>query len=394
MIDPDVKYNILSIDGGPAAPVQIRLLRKIEEKFPGFLAATDMFTGTSDGAMLAAFLASRLPKNNDQAKLISLDVLDDAIQFSNLTIHALQPRPWSFVRFVTGVGPLIESKRLEAVLQHAFGSMKVKDLERLILITAYDCNKWKMANFTNVKHISYQADALLYEAILASAALPMYAPVYQGSSGTRFLDGVFVANNPSLLAAGTLLNSVWLDNHFAENTTEWQQLVARLRVLSLGLGEVNATYQRPIDSIPTLWQQACGTDWRQHSPFALKWGWWQWLVQRPTLLASILHHSQSGATKLECEMFLAPMNHHRYTPPSETITVVIDVARRNADNVIQAAERCVEDIWTNYADLTVGFGSDNHTSNMLKFVDKRWMKKAGEEESLSDEEDGAHVNPT
>ncbi|HMY18935.1 MAG TPA: hypothetical protein PKA58_21560, partial [Polyangium sp.] len=62
MPDSQETFTILSIDGGPAAPVQVRMLRKVEERYPGFLASTDMFAGTSDGAMVGMFLASRLPK--------------------------------------------------------------------------------------------------------------------------------------------------------------------------------------------------------------------------------------------------------------------------------------------------------------------------------------------
>ena len=307
MLDPDVKYNILSMDGGPAAPVQIRILRKIEAKYPGFLAETDMFAGTSDGAVLTAFLASRLPEDKAEAKRISLDIIDDAIQLSNITIRALQPRPWSMLQFMTGFGPLVEYRRMEAALQYAFGDMKIKDINRRILIASYDCNNWTMGNFTNVDILSKQADMPVYEAILASASLPLYAPVYRASNGRKFLDGVFVGNNPSLVATGTLLQSIWLTHHFAENTTEWHKIVERVRILSMGVGEVHAEAQRPIESIPSLCQQLFGIDWLEEHDGSLRWGWWQWLLERPALLASIVYHSQSAATALEGICFSRPI---------------------------------------------------------------------------------------
>ncbi|HMY18934.1 MAG TPA: patatin-like phospholipase family protein [Polyangium sp.] len=379
MLDPDVKYNILSMDGGPAAPVQIRILRKIEAKYPGFLAETDMFAGTSDGAVLTAFLASRLPEDKAEAKRISLDIIDDAIQLSNITIRALQPRPWSMLQFMTGFGPLVEYRRMEAALQYAFGDMKIRDINRRILIASYDCNNWTMGNFTNVDILSQQADMPVYEAILASASLPLYAPVYRASNGRKFLDGVFVGNNPSLVATGTLLQSIWLTHHFAENTTEWHKIVERVRILSMGVGEVHAEAQRPIESIPSLCQQLFGIDWLEEHDGSLRWGWWQWLLERPALLASIVYHSQSAATALEGDMFLTPYNHHRYAPPSNTISVVFDLARRNADKVIQEAEQCAEELWANDARRTKGFGSDNPTTNMLRFIKHRWMKPGGQE---------------
>lgn len=379
MLDPDVKYNVLSMDGGPAAPVQIRILRKIEEKYPGFLAETDMFAGTSDGAVLTGFLASRLPANKAEAKRISLDIIDDAIELSNITIRALQPRPWSVMRFMTGFGPLVEYRRLEAALQYAFGDMKIKDIDRKILIAAYDCNNWTMGNFTNLDILSKQADMPVYEAILASASLPLYAPVYRASNGRKFLDGVFVANNPSLVATGTLLHSIWLTHHFADNTTDWHKIVERVRILSMGVGEVHADTQRPIDSIPSLWQQFLGIDGLEGHDGPLHWGWWQWFIQRPTLLPSIINHSQSAATALEGDMFLTPYNHHRYAPPSSTISVLIDLARRNADMVIQEAEECAEELWANDAQRTKGFGSNNPTANMLRFIEHRWMQPVGHE---------------
>jgi hypothetical protein len=50
----DNGYRILSFDGGPNTLSYLGCLLALEEQVPGFLARTDLFAGTSDGAFAAA----------------------------------------------------------------------------------------------------------------------------------------------------------------------------------------------------------------------------------------------------------------------------------------------------------------------------------------------------
>ncbi|HMY14958.1 MAG TPA: hypothetical protein PKA58_01455, partial [Polyangium sp.] len=124
-------YNILSLDGGPAGMLQVRMLRKLEDAVPGFLAATDVFVGTSFGSMIMLFLASRMPDDREQAIKLSPAILDDAIQFSNQIMLAMQPTLASAAKFLLGIGPITTSQRLRAVLEGAIGDMRMRDLTRM-----------------------------------------------------------------------------------------------------------------------------------------------------------------------------------------------------------------------------------------------------------------------
>ena len=53
------KYIILSLDGGGIRGITtLQLIKRIEARFPGFLASVDMFAGSSTGGITAAYLAT------------------------------------------------------------------------------------------------------------------------------------------------------------------------------------------------------------------------------------------------------------------------------------------------------------------------------------------------
>lgn len=373
-------FNILSIDGGPAAPVQVRMLRRIEERFPGFLASTDMFAGTSDGAMVGMFLASRLPKDYEAAKRISLDLLDDAIEFSNATIRALQPNASAMARFVMGTRPLIDSTRLERVLDDAFGDMKIAHIERSALVTSLDCDTWQPTNFIKIRNdYSLNCTGTICEAILASAALPMYTPVYRAADGHRHLDGVFVANNPSLFAATTVLPLLMRpDQHLLLNPPpplSQTDALQTLRILSLGLGEDNAATMRAIDSLPTLLQKLLNLTPPKPTRAPLQWGWFDWVVNRPTVLPGMLHHAQNAVTDWECNALFDKTNYFRYAPVGPTVSVVWDVAQRHAEKVLHNADVLAKEQWAK-RDIPPNLLDGGHHllfPRMLEWLRTQWL---------------------
>ncbi len=368
-------FNILSIDGGPAAPVQVRMLRRIEERFPGFLASTDMFAGTSDGAMVGMFLASRLPKDYEAAKRISLDLLDDAIEFSNATIRALQPTAGAMARFVMGTRPLIDSTRLERVLDDAFGDMKIAHIERSVVVTSLDCDTWQPANFIKIRNdYSLNCSGTICEAILASAALPMYTPVYRAADGHRHLDGVFVANNPSLFAATTVLPLLMRPEQYMLPNAPLSQTDAlqTLRILSLGLGEDHAATMRAIDSVPTLLQQLLNLPPHKPTHAPLQWGWFDWVVNRPTVLPGMLHHAQNAVTDWECTALFDTTNYFRYAPVGPTVSVVWDVAQRHAEKVLHNADALAAEQWAK-RDLPLDLDGVPQCPLMLEWLRKQWL---------------------
>lgn len=378
MPDKQGTFTILSIDGGPAAPVQVRILRKIEEDYPGFLASTDMFAGTSDGAMVAMFLASRLPKDYEQAKQKSRNILDDAIEFSNATVRALEPTLGGMAWFTTGTRPLIQLNRLERILDDAFGDMMVTDIERSALVTSFDCGTWQPANIIKIEDYHLNCNGTIREAILGSSALPMYTPVYRAADGHQHLDGVFVANNPSLFSATCFLDLRVRPQYYSLTTAPLSQdeAMAKLRILSLGLTEANTAIREPVETRPTLLQQWLKLPPGKPTRGPLEWGFCNWIVQRPGILPSMFHQAQNSMTAWECTALFDTSRYFRYAPLGPTVSVVWDIARRHAGKFLRDADHLAIEEWAGRdtrKDKSKPLLGRRQVQEMLDWVGSQWL---------------------
>lgn len=151
------RFRILSFDGGPYGMASVKLLQALCAREPLLLAHTDLFAGTSFGAFIALFLASRTEAelHDPENTLADLEVLTHAfLQTTRLTLDPRHPRSTlrSFrrmVRFAAGQGPLVRTRSLldDVVLRHhsptrgdirVFGTTRMRDLSRYCVIVAFD----------------------------------------------------------------------------------------------------------------------------------------------------------------------------------------------------------------------------------------------------------------
>lgn len=382
----NLRYRILSIDGGPAAPLQIRMLRKIEEAYPGFVASTHQFAGTSDGALLALFIASRLPADNEAAKRISLDILDDAIAFSNATIRALQPTATTMLRFLSGTGALVDAAALHRILEQAFGDMKLTEIERDCLITSFNVDDMsadvviKLGDFCPL-------DRTLVDALLATSALPMYMPLHP-IDGQRYVDGVIHANDSSFDAMwattiGVRMKAVSMRNNPGEKAFKgfpaleaalsrtflptFEERCAGFRMLSLGLQQGN----RKVYVSETLVKRMFGDRFKDYDKKA-DWGWFQWIVNRPRLLPAMMYGASNDKMTNLCEL-LFPNRFFRYAPRDEVIGEVWRVMSRHAQELLDHADELANELWQQGIDRKSPDGSSPHTSELLDFVKAEWL---------------------
>jgi hypothetical protein len=195
------KHRILALDGGPSSAIYVHLIKKIEQQRPGFLAKINLFAGTSDGSLIAMYLAAHL--GDDDAA--NLAVAERVVGFFCEVLQALRPTTIGMARATVGFGPLQSFARLRAVLHAAFGDMTFGDIRRRgreLVVVSFDCDAWRSKIFRN-----FGPDAddqlTLIDAGLASCAFPVMMPTPVPSSGHArgaYLDGAMVANNPSMAA--------------------------------------------------------------------------------------------------------------------------------------------------------------------------------------------------
>lgn len=340
--------RVLTIDGGPAALLQVHLLGSLEKELPGFLAKTEMFAGTSDGAFLSLFLASRLAKGKTSAA-----ALDEAVPFMRRIIEALHATPWGVLRLVSGLRPLDTSRKLRALLRsdEGYGDMRFGELDRKMLIVSLDADQWKaklFRNFETLEPVPREPDDTMFlaDAALASSAFPMYLPIHGRGDGGHFVDGGLVANNPAMCALANALQYMKLahSNIPVRHLRDW---LPGVRLLSLGALEC----RKERGSIERSWlagllNLVCGDASLLGCPLPLgdvPWGWLDWLVLRPLFLADLTSQGSVEVSASQCRDLL-DTSFHRFAPPIEEIKVamratLIPPARICAD--VEAAAKAI-----------------------------------------------------
>ena len=125
------------MDGGIATALNLRLLRHLESRRPGFLSRTELFAGPSDGALAAMFLASRMGPDSHQ----NLQALDDCIAFFHDVLAVFQLRARTLADFATGRGPGALAARMQDVFESHLGEETLEGLARRgrrVLVLAMD----------------------------------------------------------------------------------------------------------------------------------------------------------------------------------------------------------------------------------------------------------------
>ncbi len=198
-------YTILSLDGGGIRGLYTaRLIQRLATAAPSFLGKIDLFAGTSTGGILALALA---------AGFTPQDLIDLYEKNASTIFHGDLLTPFHEL-----TKPKYTHDGLKAVLTEKFGSKKLGDLTRSVLVTTYSCKSREPVDLTQWHH----PDLLAVDAALMTSAAPVYFPPFNGD----FIDGGMTANNPSDAAVA------WAVNRGAKDPKD-------IRVLSIGTGNAN-----------------------------------------------------------------------------------------------------------------------------------------------------------
>lgn len=208
--------KILSLDGGGIRGVlSARIVERIESARP-FLAAVDVFSGTSVGSINAAWYASGRPASGlvqmfrERSRDIFADSLwDDLKDLGNLR------------------GAQYGSEGLQSVLASTFGDARLRDLPKRVVITTVDLDNpgpprgWRFKVYDR----EHDGDVPVSRAVATSAAAPTYFPVVHGCA-----DGGLVANNPAACALAYAVAAR------RRNDPAYQPLPGDFSMLSVGTG--------------------------------------------------------------------------------------------------------------------------------------------------------------
>ncbi|MHB1651529.1 MAG: patatin-like phospholipase family protein [Desulfitobacteriaceae bacterium] len=204
------KYRIMTFDGGGIRGAFTAILvKRLRDRFPDLLQATDLFAGTSTGSFIALGLAYGLEPEN----LVEL-YSEENSKFIFSSEH------WELFR------PKYDNKQLQETLARVFpASLRLRDLARhKVLVPSFAVigphgGSWQPFFYHNYPG-SETEDIRVIDVALASSAAPVYFP-----SHNEQIDGGVFANNP-----GTAAIAIARDQHGGD------QELDDVFLLSLGTG--------------------------------------------------------------------------------------------------------------------------------------------------------------
>lgn len=205
--------RILSIDGGGIRGIiPGMLLVALEDKIKRITKNPqahlsqyfDFFAGTSTGGILASILLCPHPDDPTKPRFSAQDALNIYVEHGT---EIFTTSSWR--RFLNQFGLLSElydEHVLEKVLESYFGDLKLSQLIKPCIITAYNIELRKNHLFRQQKAISHgdSRDFYLKDVCRATSAAPTYFSVAEiySIAGTRYplVDGGVFAHNPAISA--------------------------------------------------------------------------------------------------------------------------------------------------------------------------------------------------
>jgi|SRR5882672_321234 len=248
-------YLILSCDGGGIRGlIPAMLVQQLDQEFK-LLKRVDLFAGTSTGGIIALGLAGGVPVST----LVDIYLTKGAEVFKPYTPFSPVPPPALIDMYPQAAalpGDLLHVKYsdegLRKLITKTFPAEKtLRELNRKVLVTTYDlyqaeAKAWVPTSLTNLPGTK-TGDIRVLDAALSTSAAPVYFPphVFQQNGKQRaFVDGGVYANNPSTLAAASVM---------ASGTLKRRGLAfENIKLLSLGTGfTLDGIPQKNL--LPPLW---------------------------------------------------------------------------------------------------------------------------------------------
>lgn len=266
--------KIVSLDGGGIKGIMTaRILERLEAQVPGWLAKVDLFAGTSTGGILALALASGMTP----AQCVELYRDNGAAIFASRGVgDTLTGGADEYFRSNYG------QEGIRATLERVFGDRRLKELQRGVLIPAFDIRRWCPKFFDR----DHDGEVRVVDVALATSSAPTFFPSHgwaEGKDVTCYADGGLYANNPS-------------DSAIAFARAK-RVPINSTSLLSFGTG---------MCAPPMPKEMADGKT-------SLDWGYRQWIVHNPHYLLTALFDGSVSASHYRAKLQL-DSRYHRVQP--------------------------------------------------------------------------------
>ncbi|HEY2737516.1 MAG TPA: patatin-like phospholipase family protein, partial [Thermoanaerobaculia bacterium] len=258
----------------------LRALQLIERQRPGFLAAVNVFAGTSAGGINALLMAASASREQGLERGIDL--------------WSENPFDPSLVRMVSGALGCISMYGNEGfveALRPIFLDTTLGDLaarNRFVIVPSFQLKgredrvpSWEPVVYHNLGESPY-LDVSVLDVSLRTSAAPVFLPIYQGH-----VDGGMFANNPGMAALARVMANPLRGGGRGVGAQE-------IRLLSVGTGQ-RSSYLAVEDAA---------------------WGWQQWLFDPRRPLALIEAFFSAGTLEIDeqCRTILGTKSFFRLNP--------------------------------------------------------------------------------
>lgn len=307
------RYRIISLDGGGIKGiVSATILHRLNSDpvTKDFIDQTDLIAGTSTGGLLALGIAKGLKPSFMQDIYMNeaKNIFDDSWLDNIKDIGRL-------------MGAEYDNKNLEKILINVFGKQRLKQLNKKVIITAFDLDNeskdknercWKPKIFHNFPGKDSDGEEYIYKVGLYTSAAPTYFPSMDG-----YIDGGVFANNPSMCAL-----SQSQDSRFFERPPSF----SKISLLSIGSGtSLNYIKDKYND-----------------------WGYAQWI--KP--LISIMMDGVNGIADYECRQILnenycriAPVFPYNISIPLDGIDKILYMKKFGEDIDLTGTKKWLTNYW-------------------------------------------------
>lgn len=261
-------FRIISFDGGGIrGALSTRILKRLCEKYPELLSSTDLFAGTSTGALIALVLASG--KDGEY--------IDNLYSYENIK-SIFTPAHLNLFK------PKYSNKNLKYLIGTIFSQdLTIGELEKYVFIPSfnihgYSAENWQSVFFNNLSKGELSKSKVI-DVALSSSAAPTYFPSHK-----NFIDGGVIDNSPS---ASSMISTMRILKPRHE--------LNDFRVLSIGTGQTINSIKNDTSS----------------------WGAMQWILNPTSTvklpLVSVLLLNDIPLSDLYCRELIG-VNYHRINP--------------------------------------------------------------------------------
>ncbi len=236
----ETPFRILSIDGGGIRGIlPAMILAELERNAKPISERFDMIAGTSTGGILACILLAPSNENPTKPQYCANDALELYIENGD---DIFEVPLWKKFRSLGGmIDEKYPSTGIETILARYLGDLRLSELLKPSLITAYDIARRETKFFTSHDALAKRRDFYLRDVARATSAAPTYFEVAQiftvpnGKIPYPLIDGGMFANNPAMCAYAEVMSKYHNQNLPADSP--FAKSKYGIQVLSLGTGE-------------------------------------------------------------------------------------------------------------------------------------------------------------